>query len=100
MRFQAPHRSPVACLAFAALLTLGGCGNRGELYLESPADAEAELRALESVESVDDPLPGTGPDGAPATDPSPLVPGEGVAPTPAPAFDPDADEDEDEDDGS
>ena len=101
MPSPASPRPPFVRPTLAALLLLGACGNRGELYLEPSDDAalEAELERL-GAETGIDPVPGGEPDADPAADPSPLVPGEGVAPTPAPELEEGEDEeDEERDDG-
>ena len=89
MPAPAPERSSAAGPVLLVLLALGGCGNRGELYLESPPDVNDALRALD-------------PEAEPAADPSPLPPGDGIAPTlapePDPENDPEADPDESDED--
>ena len=89
MPVPAPERSSAAGPVLLALLALGGCGNRGELYLESPLDIEEELRAIDRAGPVDGNLDG--------------VPGEGIAPTDAPRLgpetEPEAGPDENDEDG-
>lgn len=99
MLTPASPRPPFVRLTLAALLLIGGCGNRGELYLEPSDDAalEAELERL-GAETDIGPVPGGEPDADPAIDPPPLLPGEGVAPTVAPDLDAVPDDGEDEDD--